>query len=69
MTSPLTLDQAVIVSGYTGVLICPFDKLHREIEQRLGHPVWTHQLPDLMESHIKPAFKDDFLALAPAEEV
>ncbi len=64
----LTMEQAVVISGYTGVLACPFDELHREIEKRLGRPVWTHELGsrDLMENKIKPKFRDDFLSIIPA---
>jgi len=62
----LTLEQAVIISGYTGYLICPFAALHAEVEKRMGRPVWTHEMGDkeTMEE-IKLKFKDDFIAMAP----
>lgn len=64
----LTTEQAVVISGYTGVLACPFAVLHAEIETRMGRPVWTHELGshELMETEIKPKFKTDFLAMIPA---
>lgn len=64
--NPLTKEQAVVVSAYTGVLICEFSDMHKAIEDRLG-PVWTHQLaePEIW-SRIKEAFRDDFMALTPA---
>lgn len=64
----LTMEQAVVISGYTGVLACPFDVLHGEIEKRMGRPVWTHELGshEMMETEIKPKFKADFLAMIPA---
>lgn len=63
----LTKEQALIISGYTMVLCCKFSDLHKEIEKRLGHPVWTHQLGDekFVDENVKPAFKDDFLAMLP----
>jgi hypothetical protein len=63
----LDLDQAVVISAYTGVLICPFAAMHNEIEKRLGRPVMTHQLGDkgFVEAEVIPAFKDDFLSLMP----
>ena len=66
MTTKLTKEQAVIVSGYTGVLICQFSDLHYDIEQRLGRPVWTHELGDerFMEN-LQTLYRPDFLALAP----
>ena len=67
MMSKLTKEQAVIISGYTMVLCCRFSDLHEEIEKRLGHPVWTHQLGDkeFVDGKVKPAFKEDFLSLMP----
>ena len=62
-TKPLTIEQAVIVSAYTGYLICDFALMHKAIEERLG-PVFTHQLPDL-QPQISEAFKADFIALQP----
>ena len=65
----LTKEQAVVVSGYTMVLCCGFSDLHQEIEKRLGHPVWTHQLgnTEFVEEKVKPAFKEDFIAMVPQE--
>jgi hypothetical protein len=70
---PLDLDQAVVISAYTGIMCCSFSDMHKEVEKRLGRPVFTHEFArkDLFEKEIKPAFKDDFLALcntAPAKE-
>jgi len=61
----LTMEQAIVVSAYTGVLMCPLYKMHEEIERRLGRPVWSHQMPSIYETEIRPAFKDDFLAMYP----
>lgn len=60
----LTKKQALIVSGYTGVLCCPFLDFHRDVQKRLGQPVWTHQFsdPDVM-AEIKAAYRDDFIAM------
>jgi hypothetical protein len=62
---PLDLDQAVVISAYAGIMCCNFSDMHSEIEKRLGRPVFTHEFAsrEFLENHIKPAFKDDFLAL------
>ncbi len=61
----LTKEQAVIVSAYTGVLCGSMSDLHGAIEQKLGRPVWTHQLGGKEIWHeIKSAFRDDFVAIA-----
>lgn len=65
MTPKLTRMQGIIVSAYTGILICDFGDMHEEVEKRLGRPVWTHQFPSLRDE-IAAAFKDDFVALLPA---
>ena len=67
----LTKQQAVIISAYTGYLCCEFADMHEEIERRLGHPVWTHQLGNMEFCNlaIRPLFKDDFVAMAANGEV
>lgn len=62
----LTKEQAIVISGYTMVLMCDFSDLHQDIEKRLGRPVWTHQLPSLKEE-IKEAYTDDFMSLCVVE--
>lgn len=64
----LTMEQAVVVSAYTGFLVCPFDQMHAEIEKRLGRPVWTHEMGSekFMDEQVRPAFKADFVAMSPA---
>jgi len=43
MTPKLTKEQAVIISGYTGVLICDLADFHEDVKKRLRRPVWTHE--------------------------
>jgi hypothetical protein len=62
----LTREQAVILSGFTGIMCCPFSWLHEDVEKRLGHPVWTHQFPSLRQQIVE-AYRDDFLSLCPKE--
>ena len=64
----LTMEQAVVVSAYTGFLVCPFDQMHAEIEKRLGRPVWTHEMGSekFVDEQVRPAFKADFVAMLPA---
>ena len=40
----MTKWEKVVISAYTGVLMCDFDDLHKYIEDKLGRPVWTHEL-------------------------
>lgn len=57
----MTLEEKVIVSAYTGYLMCDFNDVHAYIEEKLGHPVWTHELayPETwykLRERVKPDF-------------
>lgn len=40
----MTLHEKVVLSAYTGILMCDFSEVHKYIEKLLGRPVWTHEL-------------------------
>lgn len=40
----MTLNEKIIVSTYTGYLMCNFDLVHTYIEKVMGHPVYTHEI-------------------------
>ena len=40
----MTLKEKVIVSAYTGYLMCDMSEVHKYIEELLGRPVWTHEI-------------------------
>lgn len=65
----LTKEQAIILTGYTGVTCCNFGDLQLDVEKRLGHPVWTHQfaVPEFAEK-VKDLYRDDFFALCYKEQ-
>lgn len=60
----MTKQEKIVVSAYTGILMCDFDDLHQYIEEKLGRPVWTHELASSeVQDEIKKKTKADFLAL------
>lgn len=63
----LTAEQALILTGYTGILMCDFSAYHEDVEKRLGRPVWTHQFPALKDA-IQDAYRADFFALLPGRQ-
>lgn len=65
----MTKQEKIIVSAYTGYLMCNFSDMHEYIEKKLGRPVWTHELASkkIMEE-IREATKSDFLKLCKNEE-
>lgn len=40
----MTLEEKVIVSAYTGYLMCDMSEVHKYVEELLGRPVWTHEM-------------------------
>lgn len=64
----MTKQERIVVSAYTGILMCDFQDVHRYIEVKLGRPVWTHELADdTVIKEIKSATKSDFLELCDNE--
>ncbi len=58
----MTKQEKIVVSAYTGVLMCDFDDLHEYIEDKLGRSVWTHELAsETVSAEIKEKSKADFL--------
>ena len=60
----MTKQERLIVSAYTGVLMCDMSDLQEYIEKVLNRPVWTHELGDKnVLAEIKEKVRPDFLAL------
>lgn len=60
----MTYQECVIVSAYTGVLMCDFQDMHEYIEAKLKRPIFTHELADAhVQDEIKKAVKQDFISL------
>lgn len=65
----MTKQEKIIVSAYTGYLMCNFSDMHEYIEKKLGRPVWTHELAsEEVMAKIREAIKSDFLKLCKDEE-
>lgn len=60
----MTQQERLVVSAYTGVLMTDFSLVHKFIEEKLGHPVWTHEFArDDTWEEIRFCLKPAFLAL------
>lgn len=60
----MTNKEKIIVSAYTGFLMCDFDEMHRYIEKKLKRPVWTHELAnEKVIEEIRTAIRDEFLSI------
>lgn len=60
----LTKDQALVITGYTGILACSFSDFHEDVEKRLQRPVFTHEFASpIVNEKIKEAYEKDFMRL------
>ena len=61
----MTTEERIIVSAFTGYLLCEFSKVHEYVEKKLGRPIWTHEFADeRLWEEIREKCRDDFVALA-----
>lgn len=64
--TPLTQEQAIVLTGFTGVLCLEsFSDFHADVNRRAGRPVFTHEMADL--GWIRELYRDDFMALVPEQ--
>ena len=60
----MTKREKLIVSVYTGVLMCDFSEVHTYIEELLGRPAFTHELanPELI-SRLRDEVREEFMKI------
>ena len=63
----LTKEQAIVISAFTGKLICDFSDLHKDMEARFDRPIFTHEYPS-MTDEIEAMYKADFIAMMPESD-
>ena len=64
MIPKLTKEQAIIITGFTGIASCAFGDFQMDVEKRLGESVWTHQFGDKeFVEKVKELYRADFLAM------
>lgn len=64
----MTKYEKIVVTAYTGVIMCEMDDLQRYAREKLGRPVWTHELAlKSVVDEISKAAGPEFLALAEHE--
>jgi hypothetical protein len=62
---PLNKNQAIALSGYTGILLCEFGLLHKDVEKRLDRKVYFHEFGNTeFKAIIKDLYRPDILAIA-----
>ena len=64
----LTVNQAAIVSAYTGYLVGKFSDMYEYAEAKLGRPIFTHEFAShALTEELRNASMPDFIALSPEE--
>lgn len=59
----MTIREGAILTAYTGVNLCKdFSKAHEYIEEIMGRPVFTHELP-VLSKEIKKKSESDFMKI------
>lgn len=60
----MTKREKIVVSAYTGVLMCKFDELHEYAEEVLGRPIFTHEFAsEKLAEELKEKSKAEFLEI------
>ena len=61
----LTKEQAIVITGFTGVMACKsFSDFHGDVEKLLGRPVFTHEFGNTEFSKLlKELYKPDFIEM------
>ncbi len=62
----LTKEQGIVLTAYTGTLMCHIADFQEEIEKRLGRDVLTHEFcrTELWDE-LKTVYHEDFMELLP----
>ena len=60
----MTKKEKIIVSAYTGVLMCDFADLQKYAEEKFGRPCFTHEFGDSkFAEELKALSKEEFIEL------
>lgn len=62
----LTKEQAIIITGFTGVACCNFGDFHADAERRKGASIWVHEFASNM-AEMKELYRYDFMSLLPVD--
>jgi hypothetical protein len=70
MTKKLTEEQAIIITGVTGIICIKFSKFHADVEKRLNRPVFIHEFANTVFAlEIKKMYLPDFKSISAEGEM
>lgn len=62
MITKLTKEQALVITGFTGLVAINMGEFQEDVQNRLGYMVATHELP-LLAEQIQELYREDFIAM------
>jgi len=66
----MTKQEKIILSAYTGILMCDFSDVHEYIEKKLGRPVFTHEMEnDIVLEELRQKTKSVALCQSDADDL
>lgn len=69
MSNQLNKYQAIVITGFTGTMMCDFSNFHADVESRMGRPVWIHEFANqAFADELKEMYKDEFMYLCNTEK-
>lgn len=69
MSDMLNKYQAIVITGYTGVMMVNFSFFHADVESRMGRPVFVHEFAnEKFAEEIKKMYEDEFFHLCNEEK-
>ena len=64
----MTTNEKIIVTGFTGITMCKFSDLHKDVEKRLGEQVLSHMFGSgRFSEKVKELYREDFIHLSQEE--
>lgn len=63
----LTKEQAIVITGFTGILCCKISDFHEDVEKRMGHGVFSHEFATNRDE-VRELYRADFMAMLGRDE-
>lgn len=64
LMTKFTKEQALTITGFTGVSACNFGDFQEDVQKRMGMSVWTHQFADkAFADKVKELYRKDFIEM------
>ena len=60
----LTKEQALAITGFTGIFACKFVDFHADVQERMGRPVFTREFAnEEFNAKVQELYREDFMSM------